>query len=133
MSNFSSLTALKIFNAVNAGVELRLATPLTTAASLFFLEKNCIYLDAELFYDHIKQETFQMHAPTSLQHQAWVKRARKRYGWRGASAEQQWTMVRWDVIRPCVSKNIFSSPVCRYTVLVACALQLHAQIRQRSL
>ncbi len=34
--NFSSLTALKIFNAVNKGEELGLATPLTTAASVSF-------------------------------------------------------------------------------------------------
>ncbi len=34
--NFSSLTAYKICNAVNAGVGLWLATPLTTAASVSF-------------------------------------------------------------------------------------------------
>ncbi len=38
--NFSSLTALKIFNAVNTGAELVLATSLTTAASVsFFLTR----------------------------------------------------------------------------------------------
>ncbi len=37
--NFSSLTALKIFNAVNAGLELGLATLLTTAASVSFSDE----------------------------------------------------------------------------------------------
>ncbi len=44
--NFSSSSALKVFN---AGAELELATPLATAVSVsFFLDKNYIYLDAEL-------------------------------------------------------------------------------------
>ncbi len=38
------------------------------------------------------------------------------------------TAVRWDVVKPYVSKNKFSCPVSRYTVLVAHALWLHAQI-----
>ncbi len=50
--NFSSLTVLKIFNAGNAGMGLGLATPPPTAASVsFFLEKNCVYLDAESIYE----------------------------------------------------------------------------------
>ncbi len=32
--NLSSIMALEIFNSVNTGAELRLATPLTTAASV---------------------------------------------------------------------------------------------------
>ncbi len=61
--DFSNLTVLKIFN---AGAGLGLATPLTTAACVsFFLDKNC----AEDLYDHIKQDTFQMRTPASLQHQ----------------------------------------------------------------
>ncbi len=56
--NFSSLTVLK------TGVELGLPTPLTTADSVsFFLDKDCVYLDAERLYEHIKQQFFQTHAP----------------------------------------------------------------------
>ncbi len=74
------ISVLTIFNAVNRGAELGLASPLTTAASVsFFLDKNCIYLDAERLYVHIKQETFQMHAPTSPQRQVLVKQAQKRF------------------------------------------------------
>ncbi len=41
------MNALKIFNAINAGAGLGLATPLSTAASIsFFLEKDWVYLDA---------------------------------------------------------------------------------------
>ncbi len=45
-NHFSSLTALKIFNIVNAGTELGLVTPLTTAASvsLFLTRIVFIYL-----------------------------------------------------------------------------------------
>ncbi len=44
--NFFSLT--KIFNAINTGAELGLATPLTTAVSVTFsLEKKWIYSVAE--------------------------------------------------------------------------------------
>ncbi len=63
---FSSLTVLNIFDAVNTGAELRLATPLTNAASVFFLDKDCVYLDVERLYDHIKQETFQTCTPLHL-------------------------------------------------------------------
>ncbi len=49
---FSSLTALKIFHAINAGAELGSSTQLTTAASVsFFLDKNCVYLNAERLFD----------------------------------------------------------------------------------
>ncbi len=78
--NFFQINALKIFNAINAGAGLGLATTFTTAAScLFFIEKDCIYLDAERLYDHIKRETFQTHALTSPPRQVRVKRAWKRY------------------------------------------------------
>ncbi len=67
--NFSSLRALKVFNSGLANLH-------TAAASvLFFLDDNCIYLEAELLYDHIKQR------------QALVKLVRKQYRWRGASVE----------------------------------------------
>ncbi len=60
---FFQINALKIFYAINAGAGLGLATPFTTAASVsFFLEKDCVYLDAERLYDHIKRETFQTRA-----------------------------------------------------------------------
>ncbi len=56
---------LKIFNAINAGAELGLATPLTTAISVTFpLDEKCIYSVAELLYKHIKPETIQMCAST---------------------------------------------------------------------
>ncbi len=46
----------QIFNAINAGAELVLATPLTTAASVSLsLDKNCIYLVVERLYDNIKR------------------------------------------------------------------------------
>ncbi len=48
------------FNAINAGAGLGLDTPFTTAASVsLFLEKDCVYLDPERIYDHIKRETLQ--------------------------------------------------------------------------
>ncbi len=50
---------LQIFKAINAGAGLGLATPFTTAACLFFLENDCVYLDAECLYDHINWEKFQ--------------------------------------------------------------------------
>ncbi len=53
-----------IFNAINAGAGLGLATPFTCLC-LSFLEKDCIYLDADCLYDHIKWETFQTCALTS--------------------------------------------------------------------
>ncbi len=42
--NFSSLTALKIFNAINAGAELGLATTLTTAASVSFFFTRIVFI-----------------------------------------------------------------------------------------
>ncbi len=62
------------------------------------LLKNCVYSDAERLYKHIYRDGFQTRALTSPQHQAWIKRARKRYRRRGASVELQWTAVRWDVV-----------------------------------
>ncbi len=80
MIHIFQINALKIFNAINAGAGLGLATPLSTAASIsFFLEKDWVYLDAERLYDHIKREKFQMRTLTPPSHQAQVKRARKRY------------------------------------------------------
>ncbi len=53
----------RLMQAANTGAGLGLATPFTTAAlCLFFLEKDCVYLDAERLYDHIKSETFQRRA-----------------------------------------------------------------------
>ncbi len=76
---FFQINKIKIFNAINAGAGLGLATPFTTAASVSsFLEKDCVYLDAEHLYDHIKWETFQMCALTSPPRQAQVKQVRKR-------------------------------------------------------
>ncbi len=64
--SFFQFNALKIFYAINAGAGLGLATPLTTAVSVTIsLDKKCIYSVAERLYDHIKRETFQMHAPAS--------------------------------------------------------------------
>ncbi len=60
---------LKIFNAINAGAGLGLATALTTAVSVTIsLDNKSIYSVAERPYDHIKRETFQTRAPASLQH-----------------------------------------------------------------
>ncbi len=77
MSNFFQINTLKIFNAVNAGAGLGLATPFTTAASVSFFLKRIVYVDADRLYDHIKRETFQTRALTP--HQARVKRAWKRH------------------------------------------------------
>ncbi len=60
--NFFQFNTVKIFNAINAGTGLGLATPLTT-----------VYSDAERLYEPIKWDTFQMRTPTSLQRQARVK------------------------------------------------------------
>ncbi len=63
---FFKINMLKIFNAINAGAGLDLAIPFTNCCiCLFFLEKDCVYLDAERLYDHIKWETFQPRALTS--------------------------------------------------------------------
>ncbi len=73
---FSSLTTLKIFNAVNAGVGAWVGHPTHNFwCCLGFLDKNCTYLDAESLYEHIKQETFQTRTPP--QRQALVKRVRE--------------------------------------------------------
>ncbi len=59
---------LNIFNAINFGAGLGLATLFTTAASVsFFLENDCVYLDAERLHDHIKRETFQIDASNTAQ------------------------------------------------------------------
>ncbi len=44
---------------------------------LFFFLKDCVYLDAERLYDHIKRETFQTRSLTSPPRQARVKQVRK--------------------------------------------------------
>ncbi len=55
-----------------------LATPLTTAASVSFVfDKNCVCLDTECLYKHIKQGTFQTRTPP--QRHAQIKRVQKRY------------------------------------------------------
>ncbi len=67
MIHFFQFNALKIFNAINAGAGLGLATPLTTAVFVTIsLKKKCIYSVAERLYEQIKQEMFQMHAPLHL-------------------------------------------------------------------
>ncbi len=122
--NFPSLkTMLNIFNAVEQG-QSRVGHPHSQLMllSLFFIDKNAIYLDAECLYT----TTFQTSTPLSPHRKARVKRAWKSYRWWGASAEQQWTAVRWDVVRSYGSKNTFSLSVCCNTVPVTCALRLHA-------
>ncbi len=53
--NFSILTVLKILNSVNAGVDLGLATPLTTATTVsFFLTRIALIRS---LYDHIRDVT----------------------------------------------------------------------------
>ncbi len=42
--NLFQFTALKIFNVVNAGAELGLATPLTTATSVYFLLIRILFI-----------------------------------------------------------------------------------------
>ncbi len=92
--NFSSLMAIKIFNGgYLAG--LGLASPFTTTAFVSFSwQKMRLFRRAECLYDHIKWEIIQTSTPL---HQVWVKRAWKRYRWRGASAEQHWTAVSMSV------------------------------------
>ncbi len=79
--NFFQINALKIFNAVNAGAGLGLATPFTTAASVSFSWKGLCLFRCRTSFDHIniKRETFQTRALMSPLHQARVKRARKRH------------------------------------------------------
>ncbi len=56
---FFQFTTLKIFNVVNAGAELGLATPLTTATSVSYsFDENYVYLNAERLYEPIKMEDF---------------------------------------------------------------------------
>ncbi len=55
-NNFSSLTALKIFNIVNAGTELGLVTPLTTAASVSLFLTRIVFI--YLFKLRIKKSVF---------------------------------------------------------------------------
>ncbi len=62
--HFFQINALKIFNAINAGAWLGLATPFKMLPpSLFFLKKGY----AEHLYDHIKRKTIQMRAPGASQ------------------------------------------------------------------
>ncbi len=57
VKHFSQFNALKIFNTINAGAELGLATPFNTAVSVTFsLDKKFIYSVPECIYDHIKRE-----------------------------------------------------------------------------
>ncbi len=51
---FIQFNALQIFNAINTGAELGLATPLTTAASVSFFLTIIVYLDPEHIYKHTK-------------------------------------------------------------------------------
>ncbi len=93
--------------------------------SLFFLDKNCIYLDAECIYDHIKQTFLDAHssfasAPGESQTSAEMVQVT-----RELEVKQQWSVVRWDVVWPYVSKSEFSCLVSRYIVLVACDSCMH--------
>ncbi len=109
----NGLNALKIFNAINAGAGLGLATPFTTAASVsFFREKDCVYLDAESLYDHIKRETFQMHALMSPPRQARVKRARKRHGACSARSPNTRTKVPAHAVDCIISYQTAKETMC---------------------
>ncbi|XP_042629772.1 receptor expression-enhancing protein 3-like isoform X3 [Cyprinus carpio] len=50
---------------------------IAAAAAVSAAVKNCISLDTEQLYEHIKGDTFQTRTPTSPQRQVLVKRARK--------------------------------------------------------
>ncbi len=103
---FFQINALKIFNAINAGAGLGLATPFTTAASLFFLEKDCVYLDAERLYDHIKWETFQTRALTSPPSDV------KRYCARNARSSNTRTKVLARAVACIISYQTVKETTC---------------------
>ncbi len=79
---------------------------------LFFLEKDCVYLDAERLYDHIKWETFQTRALTSPPHQARVKRARKRYCARSARSSNTRTKVPICAVACIISYQTAKETMC---------------------
>ncbi len=63
----SAQTSLKVLNIFNAGAGLVLVTLITTAASVSFIfDNNCVYIDTECLYDHIKRETFPIRTPLCL-------------------------------------------------------------------
>ncbi len=102
-NNFYSLTTLKYLTPLTRA-ELGLATPLTTAASGFFSWQELWLRRRTSLRPHQTGDFSDPHS-TSPQRQVLVKRVRKSFRGRGASVEQQWTAVRWDVVRPYVSKN----------------------------
>ncbi len=79
---------------------------------LFFLEKDCIYLDAEHLYNHIKRETFQTCALTSPPRQALVKRARKRYCARSASSSNTRKKVPVHTVACIISNQTAKESTC---------------------
>ncbi len=108
---------IKIFNTINAGAGLGLATSFKTAKEL--------RSDAERLYEHLKRDT-----------------SEARSNFTSAPGVNQTSTETLPVMRSFsrtsendgyVSKNEPSSPVSRQTVLVEHALQLHAQMCQCAL
>ncbi len=121
---FFQFNALKIFNTINAGVGLGLATPLTTAKELRLFRRRT-YLQAHQTGDFSDIHSNFTSAPgasqTSVETVAYL-------GW-GASVEQQWTAVRRDVVRPYVGKNGFVHS-CQplYCARSACSSIAHTNV-----
>ncbi len=67
-------------------------------SSLFILDKNCVYLNAERLSHHINRGTFQTCTSTSPQLQALVKRSRKQKRWRRSFSR---TTVNCSQMRCC--------------------------------
>ncbi len=84
---------------------------------LFFLERDCIYLDADCLDDHIKRKTFQTCTLISPPRQARVKRVRKRYCAHSARSSNTRTkvLVFWlfvlptQIVLPHIKKKIVST------------------------
>ncbi len=73
---------------------------------------DCIYLDAERLYDHIKRETFQTRALTPPPCQARVKRARKRYYARSAHSSNTCTKVPARAVACIISYQTAKETTC---------------------
>ncbi len=79
---------------------------------LFFLEKDCVYLDAERLYDHIKWETFQTRALTSPPRQERVKRVPKRYCARSTRSSNTRTKVPARAVACIISYQTAKETTC---------------------
>ncbi len=119
--------ALKIFNAINAVAELGSATTLTTPASApFFLTRSAFIQLLNIFTTRSNGRRFRRALPTLLQHQARLKRARKRYCARSSCSSITRTKAR---AVPC----IISYQSTNETTCMQCCGQLSHAVTKKAI